>query len=235
MENLPIFISIAFAVITALTIWIFFKASHKSPMVLIILLAWMAIQTIISLQGFYLDTSHMPPRFALTIGPPLLFIIILFSSRRGRAAIQKLDIKWLTMIHAIRIPVELVLFGLFIYKAIPRIMTFEGNNFDIIAGISALVVFYLLRRKFNPSLLLAWNIIGLCLLINIVVIAVLSAPFNFQQIAFDQPNIAVLYFPFTWLPSIVVPLVLLSHLAAIFKLVRIKRQARKAINAGFAG
>jgi hypothetical protein len=36
--------------------------------------------------------------------------------------------------------------------------------------------------------------------------------------AFDQPNIAVLYFPFNWLPSCIVPLVLLSHLAAIRQL-----------------
>jgi hypothetical protein len=42
--------------------------------------------------------------------------------------------------------------------------------------------------------------------------------FPFQQFAFDQPNIAVLYFPFIWLPSCVVPLVLLSHLAAIRQL-----------------
>jgi hypothetical protein len=61
-------------------------------------------------------------------------------------------------------------------------------------------------------------VICLGLLINIVSNAILSAPFPFQQFAFDQPNIAVLYFPFIWLPCCVVPLVLLSHLAAIRQL-----------------
>jgi hypothetical protein len=54
--------------------------------------------------------------------------------------------------------------------------------------------------------------------LNIVVNAALSAPVPFQQFAFDQPNIAVLYFPFVWLPGFIVPLVLFAHLAAIQKL-----------------
>jgi len=37
-------------------------------------------------------------------------------------------------------------------------------------------------------------------------------------LAFDQPNIAVLYFPFSWLPTYVVPVVLFCHLAALRKL-----------------
>jgi hypothetical protein len=65
---------------------------------------------------------------------------------------------------------------------------------------------------------LLWNLVCLGLLLNIILNAVLSAPVPFQKFAFDQPNIAVLYFPFVWLPSCVVPLVLLSHLAAIRKL-----------------
>jgi hypothetical protein len=66
--------------------------------------------------------------------------------------------------------------------------------------------------------LLAWNFLCLGLLINIVFTALLSAPFPFQRFAFDQPNIALAYFPFTWLPCWIVPLVLLSHLVSIRKL-----------------
>jgi hypothetical protein len=63
--------------------------------------------------------------------------------------------------------------------------------------------------------MLAWNFICLGLLFNIVINAILSVPTPFQKFGFDQPNVAVLYFPFTWLPACVVPLVLLSHLASI--------------------
>jgi len=56
-----------------------------------------------------------------------------------------------------------------------------------------------------------WNFIALGLLLNIVTNAILSAPFAFQKFAFDQPNIAVLYFPFSWLPAYIVSTVLFGH------------------------
>lgn len=71
--------------------------------------------------------------------------------------------------------------------------------------------------------MIAWNFLGLALLIVIVVLAVLSAKTPLQQFAFDRPNIAVAYFPFNWLPSVVVPIVLLSHLAALRQLLITKR------------
>ena len=101
-------------------------------------------------------------------------------------------------------------------------MTFEGRNFDILSGLTAPIVYFFgfIKKQLNKTILLLWNFICLGLLINIVFIAVLSAPFPFQKFAFDQPNIAVLYFPFTWLPACVVPLVLLSHLATIRQLLK---------------
>jgi hypothetical protein len=99
-------------------------------------------------------------------------------------------------------------------------MTFEGRNFDILSGLTAPIIFWLVFRqgKINRLLLLVWNFLALGLLINIVVNAFLSFPFAFQQFAFDQPNRAVLYFPFVWLPTVVVPLVLFCHLASIWQL-----------------
>ena len=64
-----------------------------------------------------------------------------------------------------------------------------------------------------------WNFISLGLLLNIIFIAILSAKTPLQQFAFDQPNIAIGHFPFNWLPSIIVPIVLLSHLATIRQLI----------------
>jgi hypothetical protein len=40
-----------------------------------------------------------------------------------------------------------------------------------------------------------------------------------QQIALDQPNRGVTFFPFIWLPSVIVPIVLFCHLASLWKLV----------------
>jgi hypothetical protein len=123
------------------------------------------------------------------------------------------------------VPVEIVLLWLFLHHTIPQLMTFEGRNFDIVSGITAPLIFYFSFRKkwLGRKTLLAWNIICLGLLANIVRYAILSAPFPFQKFAFDQPNVAVLYFPFIWLPCCIVPLVLLSHLASIRQVLNTRR------------
>jgi hypothetical protein len=57
-------------------------------------------------------------------------------------------------------------------------------------------------------------------LFNIVLTAILSAPLPIQQLAFEQPNIAVMYFPFVYLPGFIVPIVLFSHLVSLKKLMQ---------------
>lgn len=220
MNNLPAYMSLFFAATTLFTVWFFYTAAGKPVSLLLIIFAWMAVQAVIALSGYYTVTHTMPPRFLLLVLPPLLLIMILLATAAGKKFTGSLDIKTLTLLHIIRVPVEIVLYLLFTYKTIPQLMTFEGRNFDILSGISAPVVCYLVfvKRKAGKKILLWWNIACLALLLNIVINAVLSAPFPFQQFAFDQPNIAVLYFPFNWLPGVVVPLVLFSHLIVLQRL-----------------
>jgi len=113
-----------------------------------------------------------------------------------------------------------ILLNLSMQKLVPQLMTFEGRNFDIISGITAPLVYYFgfVKPKLGRKTLLVWNFICLALLLNIVINAVLSIPSPFQKFAFEQPNIAVLYFPFVWLPCCVVPIVLFAHLTAIKQL-----------------
>ena len=220
MENLPLYVSIMLVFTTCVTVFIFYKAANYSKPALGIILIWVIAQSILGLRGFYKVTDTLPPRFFMLIAPPLVFIAVLFFTASGKKFIDNLNFKYLTLLHTIRILVELVLFWLFLHKAVPQIMTFEGRDFDIIAGLTAPVIFYFgfIKRTLSNKILLVWNFICLGLLINIVAIAVLSAPFPFQQLAFDQPNIALLYFPFIWLPCCIVPLVLFSHLAAVRQL-----------------
>ena len=220
MENLPTLIPTLFVVITLTTLYLFYKATGKKTAVLIIAILWLAVQALVASKGFYTVTNTIPPRFALLIMPPMVMIAMLFILPKGRAFIDGADAKWLTGLHTIRIAVELVLFGLFTYKYIPHVMTFEGRNFDVLSGISApfIVYFGYYKRVINRNMLLAWNLVCLALVINIAVTAVLSAPFPFQRFGFEQPNVALLYFPFVWLPCFVVPVVVFSHLACVRQL-----------------
>jgi len=222
MEQLPIYTDVVFGLTTLLTVALFYKANHGSKVTLIILLTWMSLQVILGLTGFYRIKTAFPPRFLFMVVPPMIFIICLFVTPIGRRFLDNLSPKHLTLLHVVRIPVEMVLFWLYIYKTVPVLMTFEGRNFDILSGLTAPFIYYFgfIKKQLNRTILLIWNFVCLGLLINIVVTAVLSAPLPFQKLAFEQPNIAVLYFPYNWLPSCVVPLVLLSHLASIRKLLK---------------
>lgn len=217
MGNLPIYVYLVFGLTVLAALFLFYKATNDSKTFLIIIISWMIAQTVISLSGFYKITSNVPPRVGLLLVPPVVMIIFLFSTKRGRIFIDRLDIRTLTLFHIIRVPVELTLLWLFMQKFVPEIMTFEGRNFDILSGISAPVVYYFVFVKKTAAkfILLIWNLACLVLLFNIVVNALLSVPGAFQQFAFEQPNVAILIFPFVFLPSVLVPLVLFSHLTVI--------------------
>jgi len=229
MENIPPYISIFFGLIILFTVFLFYKATNNSKIFLFLVLGWLIIQSIVSMNCFYTKTDTNPPGFLLLVAPPLIMIAVLFSIHRGRRFLDSLNIQALTILHVIRIPVELMIFILFLLKAVPHLMTFEGRNFDILSGLSAPLVYYFafVKRQMNIRFLLTWNFICLALLINIVANAVLSAPFSFQKFAFDQPNIAILYFPFVFLPGCIVPLVLLSHLASIRQLIFVMKKVDK--------
>ena len=125
------------------------------------------------------------------------------------------------MISIVRIPVEFVLWWLFLHNTIPKLMTFEGINFDVIAGLTApLVVYFGFRNNsINKKLLLVWNVAGLLLLLNIVINALFAFPSVIQMQAFDQPNVGLLYFPFVWLPTFVAPLVIFTHVISLRRLI----------------
>lgn len=196
--------------------------AQKAGLVLGIAALWLVIQAILALSGFYLNTFTVPPRFILAVLPPLLFILWLFISKKGKTFIDKLPLGKLLLVNTVRVPVEITLFWLFLSGQIPEIMTFEGRNFDILVGFTAPFIYYFgfVKNKLSKRFLLIWNMVSLGILLNIVGTAILAAPTPFQQIAFEQPNMGVFYFPFIWLPCFIVPYCLFSHLAAIRQLTR---------------
>ena len=191
------------------------------------MIAWCLLQSIFAYTGFYRDYQCLPPNLLIAgVFPILLVIGIVLINPQTYRAMLLIPLVNLTWIHSIRIPVEFGLFWLFSEKLVPQLMTFEGYNFDIIAGISAPFIAYygIFKKNMSRRVLLIWNIISLLLLLNIICIGLLSAPFPFQQMGFDQPNTAIFYFPFVLLPTVIVPIVLFAHLVSIVNLCTNKRK-----------
>ena len=233
IEKIPVYISIIFGLTTVATLLLFFRtmkrsvteATRNKALVIIgVVSLWLVIQCIIAIKNVYsTNAGSFPPKILLLgILPPMLAIVFAFATTKGRRFIDSLPLKDITYTNAVRVPVELVLYSLYIFKAVPQILTFEGRNFDILSGITAPFIAYFgfTKQKLSKPIILGWNFVCLALLANIVANALLSAPLAFQQFGFDQPNIAILHFPISWLPTFVVPVVLFGHLVSIRQLIK---------------
>ncbi len=211
---------IAFALTGLLALVLFARAWPQFERVLFVGALWMVVQAGLALAGFYAEPFGIPPRFALAIGPGVLLAIVLLTSSAGKKRCQQADLRTLTLLHAVRLPVELLLHRLADEGGVPEVMTWEGRNFDILTGLTAPLVAWWAFKQAAPQrgLLIAWNLFGLALLVNVVAHGILSAPSPFQRFHVDAADFALLRFPFIWLPSLIVPLVLLAHVAALRKL-----------------
>jgi len=219
IENLPNWIALTFIVTCLLTIGLFHFSNGKPKRLTLLIIIWSVIQSILAYIGFYQITDTIPPRFGLVLIPTTFLIIYGLLPRQQRWFLKQRETKISTFLHSVRLPVEIVLFGLFTHKMIPELMTFEGRNYDILMGITAPIIGYLFMvQKASKKTLLVWNIIGLILVLFILFNGILSSELPFQQFGFEQPNRGINYFPFILLPATIVPIVIWTHLSDIIKL-----------------
>lgn len=227
IDTLPLFVTVVFVLTTLLTVGFLFRsfrnvrpAGLASGLLTFAIPFWMIMSGLLAMSGFYQQFQSFPPRVIIfAVLPSYLFILVFLIFFRA-TFIEKLSLKTLTLLHLVRIPVELTLLWLFQFGLVPQIMTFEGRNFDILSGLTAPIVYWLAFRvgKVNRRLLIGWNLFALVLLGNIVITAALSFPSPMQKFGFEQPNVGLTYFPFIWLPAIIVPTVLFAHLSSLWKL-----------------
>jgi len=216
------YLPLLFIALTAAAIAVFAGASRRPVPWVMGLAAWATLVGLLAMTGFFsvLHAVGGPPRAALLIGPALVGLLLFFSLPAGRRAVQRFDLKTLHALHILRIPVEAGLAGLFAAGLIPAEMTFYGRNLDILAGITAVgVVAWMYWGKPPRAALIVWNILALGLVLNIALTGLMSVPGPMQRVGFEQPNVAVLRFPYCWLPALIVPLVLAAHGVALVQLV----------------
>ena len=196
-----------------------------------ILMIWIGLLTVLSINGFFTDFNKLPPRPALAILIPLPIIFLIAFSKAGTQLLQTVPSHWLVFMQSFRIIVELLLLFAFMAGKLPVQMTFEGRNFDVLTGVLALPVGYILARKKThaPKLAIAFNIVGIILLLNILVIAVLSMPTSIRYFMNEPSNTLVGQFPFILLPGVLVPIAYTMHIFSLRQLLA----KQKKINISF--
>jgi hypothetical protein len=203
------------------------KYQVHSSKFLIIVSVWILLLSFLSLNGLLSDFSSFPPRMMLVMVVPMVLIVWFVSSSHSNELLSKVPAVWIIKMQGFRVIVELFLWWAYIDQVIPVQMTFEGQNFDILVGLSAplIPIWWLKPGKQRPLWVIIWNIVGLIFLFNIVVVAVLSMPTPMQYF-FNQPsNTVVATFPWILLPGILVTLAFALHLLSIKQMIKMMNAA----------
>jgi hypothetical protein len=107
-------------------------------------------------------------------------------------------------------------------------MTFEGYNYDILSGIFAIPAGWMMNRnKTSVSVIgICYNLLGIVLLLNILIIAVLSMPTSIRYFMNEPSNLIVGEFPFIYIPGVFVVLAIFMHIFSLRQLSLQKRMAQ---------
>lgn len=184
---------------------------------LIITIAWMLVTGGLAAAGFFSSFSQWPPRPVLAILVPLPFVLYICFAPRYRSLLAQLPLEWPVLFQVFRVGVELVLFFAYTRGELPVQMTFGGWNFDILAGLLALPVGYYcaLKKQWPGWLLVLYNVAGLLLLLNVLIVALLSFPLPIRYFM-NEPSTAVVgTFPFIYLPAVLVVLAYSLHIISL--------------------
>lgn len=200
----------------AKTGWAEDKQKRIQVRAMLVIILWAVAVAVASFTGFTQRFDLFPVNIAPLLAVPLIGIIVITFSKSTGRVLQAVPLKTLTYLQVFRVFVEILLWMLFVQNIIPVQMTFEGLNFDIIAGVTAPVMAYFFAD--NKKVMIIWNVLCLGLLINIVTIAILSTP-TFLRVFMNEPaNTIVTVFPFIFLPAFLVPLAYGLHFLSFRKL-----------------
>jgi hypothetical protein len=188
------------------------QAGTGSLVMIAVALVYLVIPAVLASRGVLDRYSPMP-------APALMMIIVIAIvtlgitlSPVGARVIAAMGLPALIGFQVFRIPVEWLLYRLYQEGVVPVQMTYAGRNFDLVSGVTAgVLALWLMRGHRSHAIVLAWNVLGLALLINIVAIAVLSTPVPFRRFPEGPANVLPSLFPYVWLPTVLVQMALAGH------------------------
>ncbi len=178
-------------------------------------IGWMTLTAGVSLSGRLSRFDMAPPPMAILIVLVFALAFAVGLGSTGARLAPVVPVATLVGLQAFRLPLELLMHRAATLGIMPPEMSYSGYNLDIVTGAGAVVLALLLRAGVAvPRLAIwIWNLWGLWCLAVITVVAVASSP---MVRAFgDDPrhvNTWVLFFPYVWLPAVLVTTALAGHI-----------------------
>jgi len=181
-------------------------------------LGWLLVTTLAAGSGILRRFDATPPPFAGLVLAVVALGIAVPCSSLGTLLARGLPLWALVGSQVFRFPLELLMHRAYVEGVMPVQMSYSGWNGDILTGITAgLLGWWLALGRVPRVVVIAWNVLGLALLANIVTIAIVSTPV-FRWFGDDRLNTFVAYPPFVWLPAVLVTAALTGHVLVWRKL-----------------
>jgi hypothetical protein len=171
------------------------------------LAVWLGAQAALVQSGRMasLPLNGLPSFFV----PILAIWTTLALSPVGRRIATATPLALLVGFQAFRLPLELVLHSWARQGTIPGAMTWTGQNWDIVSGVTALICAPLASR--SPVAARITNVIGFALLLNVMRVAILSSPVPFGW-GIQPPLLLAFHLPYAFIGPVCVGGALFGHL-----------------------
>ena len=166
-------------------------------------LAWLALTLAAAASGRLGFTSR-PPTMPIVMLAGLAIAIAIATSRVGFRIATGVPLAALVGAQAFRFPLELMLHRAYVEGLMPIQVARNARAFVAVR---------------------IWNTAGIVLLVNIVTIAVLSAPTPIRMFHSEPANVFITRAPWVWLPSVFVVAAIIGHVA-VYR--RLRFEARSA-------
>jgi hypothetical protein len=190
---------------------------------------WIGVTMGLAVAGVLGRWDRFPPPFMGVFAGILVLGVLLARSAVGDRLARGLPLAALVGLQSFRFPLEVVMHAAAERGIMPPQMSYSGRNFDIVTGITAVLVALWLRFGRPPrAVVWAWNVMGLILLANIVTVAVLSMP-RFARFGAtpDRLNTFVANPPYILLPTVLVLTAWAGHLI-VFRALSLRRPSAPA-------
>jgi len=183
---------------------------------------WLGGLAVLAGQGYFLDFESMPPRLALAGLLPLIVGLLMLPTHGTRHFLAVTPPERLVYLQSFRILMEIILWALAVQGRAPKLMTFEGRNVDILIGLTAIPVGWLVveRRAWPQWIAAAWNVAGIIVLANVVIHAQLALPTPFRAFVTEPSTAFLATFPYIWLVGFLVPFAFWLHAGSLVQLSR---------------
>lgn len=242
IENLPVWITLAFLVAFVLIInhiamavkegaynagFSKEKTSNMVRFVFFFYFGWFCFVMVLTFLGF-ISGNTLPPRPILFFTVPLLLFYLLYINRHPdfKIILEKVSLKTLVRIHVFRL-IGCFFIILWWNGFIPRQWAFPAGFGDIITAVFSITISWWVIDKKKPVFWLhLWNILGLVDILMVVGLAVLITKWSLEPGAEIQSLVTLTKFPFVMVPAFAPATIIFLHFKIFERIKTFKRTTK---------